>query len=207
MMWHFPHSSFQSTLRIGDYKFIRNYDYKNNPRTSEFELYKLYNSSTGEAKRVDIEEVNNLAKADPKKTKEMNAELTSILTEMKASYPSYNPHYKKDLEHKETVPNVISEHKKNGKVTFKYKENGAKMIKANIIYTTNGGHKYEEWYKADAEINDNFTITAVLPKGTTHYLINLIDEHNFLVSYPEMPSKKTLKKQKNKYSKYALENN
>jgi hypothetical protein len=26
----------------------------------------------------------------------------------------------------------------------------------------------------------------VLPEGTTHYVFNLIDENNFLVSYPDM---------------------
>ncbi|WP_405562456.1 sulfatase [Polaribacter sp. Asnod6-C07] len=207
MMWHFPHSSYQSTLRVGDYKIIRNYDYKNNPKTQEFELYRLYDTSNGIAERVDIEEANNLAKVDTKRTKEMNDKLTSILTEMKASYPSYNPFYLKKMEHKETVPTVISESKKKGKATFKYKENGAKVVKANLIYTTNGGHKYEEWFKADAKIEEDFTITAVLPKGTTHYLINLIDEHNFLVSYPEMPTKKSLKTEKKQYSKYALKNN
>ena len=204
MMWHFPHSSYQSTLRVGDYKIIRNYDYKNNPKTQEFELYRLYDTSNGTAERVDIEEANNLAKVDAKRTKEMNDKLTSILTEMKASYPSYNPFYLKKMEHKETVPTVISESKKKGNVTFKYKENGAKVVKANLIYTTNGGHDYEEWFKADANIEGDFTITAVLPKGTTHYLINLIDEHNFLVSYPEMPTKKSLRTEKKKYSKYAL---
>ena len=204
MMWHFPHSSYQSTLRVGDYKIIRNYDYKNNPKTPEFELYRLYDTSNGTAERVDIEEANNLAKVDVKRTKEMNDKLTSILTEMKASYPSYNPFYLKKMEHKETVPTVISESKKKGKVTFKYKENGAKVVKANLIYTTNGGHDYEEWFKADANIEGDFTITAVLPKGTTHYLINLIDEHNFLVSYPEMPTKKSLRTEKKKYSNYAL---
>ncbi len=207
MMWHFPHSSYQSTLRVGDYKIIRNYDYKNNPKTPEFELYRLYDTSNGTAERVDIEEANNLAKVDVKRTKEMNDKLTSILTEMNASYPSYNPFYLKKMEHKETVPTVISESKKKGKVTFKYKENGAKVVKANLIYTTNGGHEYEEWFKADAKIEEDFTITAVLPKGTTHYLINLIDEHNFLVSYPEMPTKKSLRTEKKKYSKYALKNN
>ena len=204
MMWHFPHSSYQSTLRVGDYKFIRNYDYKNNPRTNEFELYKLYDSSTGKDKRVDIEEANNLAESDPKRTKDMNDKLTSMLTEMKASYPYYNPHYKKEMEHKETVPTVISETKNKDEVTFKFKENGAKVIKANLIYTVNGGHKYEEWFRKEAQINSNSTVTVTLPIGTTHYLINLIDEHNFLVSYPEMPSKNFLKKEKKKYSKYAL---
>jgi arylsulfatase A-like enzyme len=204
MMWHFPHASYQSTLRVGDYKFIRNYDYKNNPRTPEYELYKLYTTNNGVAERVDIEEANNLASSYPEKTKEMNAQLTSILTEMKASYPSYNPYYKSDMEHKETVPTVLSQSKENNQVTFKYKENGAEVIKADLIYTTNGGHKYEEWFKTDAKINTDGTIAANLPKGTTHYIINLIDANNFLVSYPEIPTIKSLKMKKKKYSNYAL---
>ena len=206
MMWHFPHSSFQSTLRVGDYKFIRNYDFKNNPKTPEFELYKLYTTGNGIAERVDIEEANNLATTYPEKTKEMNSQLTAILTEMNASYPYYNPYYKSDLDHKETVPTVLSTSITNDQVTFKYKENGAKVVKANLIYTTNGGHRYEEWFKTDAKINADGTITTNLPKGTTHYIINLIDAHNFLVSYPEMPSNKTLKNEKKKYSDYALRN-
>jgi len=206
MMWHFPHSSYQSTLRVGDYKFIRNYDYKNNHRTTEFELYKLYTTNNGVAERVDIEEANNLATLDPKRTNEMNTKLNAMLTEMKASYPSYNPYYKNDIEHKETVPNVLSASKENNRVTFTFKENGAKVIKANLIYTTNGGHKYEEWFKTDATINSNSTATVTLPKGTTHYLINLIDEHNFLISYPEMTTIKELKSKKEQYSKYALGN-
>ncbi|MDO6736312.1 sulfatase [Wenyingzhuangia sp. 2_MG-2023] len=204
MMWHFPHSSYQSTLRVGDYKFIRNYDYKNNPRTTEFELYRLYDSTQGTMNRLDIEEANNLATIDPKRTAEMNAQLTAMLTEMNASYPSYNPNYKGNIEHKETVPTVISETKKKKKVTFMYRENGAKVVKANLIYTTNGGNKYEEWFKTDAKIHADATVTAILPKGTTHYIINLIDENNFLVSYPEMPAIRDLRKEKKKYSGFAL---
>ncbi|WP_179375938.1 sulfatase [Winogradskyella wichelsiae] len=204
MMWHFPHASYQSTLRIGDYKFIRNYDYKNNSRTPEFELYKLYTTNNGVAERVDIEEVNNLAMSNPEKTKEMNAQLTSVLTEMNASYPSYNPLYKSDMEHKETVPTVLFASKDHNQVTFKYKENGAEVVKADLIYTTNGGHRYEEWFKTDAKINADGTITANLLNGTTHYIINVIDANNFLVSYPEMPTIKSLKEEKKKYSNYAL---
>lgn len=205
MMWHFPHASYQSTLRVGDYKFIRNYDYKNNPRAPEFELYRLYNSDKEITQRVDIEEANNLANSMPDITKEMNNKLTSILTEMKASYPSYNPNYEGEMEHKETVPNIISASKNNNnQVTFKYKENGAKVVQANLIYSTNGGHRYEEWFKKDAQINSDYSVTTTLPKGTTHYIINLIDEHNFLVSYPEIPASKSLQQTKEKYSKFAL---
>lgn len=204
MMWHFPHSSYQSTLRVGDYKLIRNYDYKNNPRTPEFELYQLYDSSNGQSKRVDIEEAKNLATVQPKRVQEMNEQLTAMLTEMKASYPHYNPYNKNAMEHKETVPTVLSSSKKKNQVVFNYKENGAKVVQANLIYTTNGGHRYEEWFKTEGQINNDGTVTVTLPKGTTHYIINLIDEHNFLVSYPEMPAIKSMNKTKEKYSEYAI---
>ncbi|NRD20682.1 sulfatase [Winogradskyella eckloniae] len=206
MMWHFPHASFQSTLRVGDYKLIRNYDYKSNADTPEFELYQLYSTRNGKVKRVDIEEAHNLATTYPEKTKEMNDQLTSILTEMEASYPYYNPFYKNDLEHKETVPTVLSDSKENNQVVFKFKENGAAVVKADLIYTTNGGHRYEEWFKTDATVNSNGTITAILPKSTTHYIINLVDSNNFLISYPEIPANKTLRMNKQKYSEYALNN-
>ena len=36
MMWHFPNSvALESTIRIGDYKLIRNYDHVNNPGSTE----------------------------------------------------------------------------------------------------------------------------------------------------------------------------
>lgn len=207
MMWHFPHASYQSTLRVDDYKLIRNYDYKNNPNTPEFELYQLYDSSTGIPKRVDIEEANNLANSSPKKVKQMNEKLTDLLTEMDASYPSYNPYYGNELEHKETVPTVLSKSNNKNQVSFKYKENGAKVVKANLIYTTNGGHRYEEWFRKKATINTDGTITATVPNDATHYILNLIDEHNFLVSYPEMPAKKSIsKKKKESYATFAISN-
>ena len=59
-------------------------------------------------------------------------------------------------------------------------------MRANLIYTTNGGDYYEEWFREPASLLPGLKISAQLPKGTTHYLINLIDENNFLVSYPKM---------------------
>ena len=44
----------------------------------------------------------------------------------------------------------------------------------------------------------------MLPKGTTHYVINLIDENNFLVSYPKMKDGREMKKSKEKHSDGAL---
>jgi hypothetical protein len=43
---------------------------------------------------------------------------------------------------------------------------------------------------------------ATLPAGTTHYFIYLIDEHSFLVSYPEVDEVKR-SKAKQKHSGIA----
>jgi arylsulfatase A-like enzyme len=58
MIWHFPHASMQSTIRIGGYKLIRNLNHLFHPSIPQYELYQLYDQ---DGKRVDIEEANNLA--------------------------------------------------------------------------------------------------------------------------------------------------
>ncbi|MCM2371264.1 sulfatase-like hydrolase/transferase [Aporhodopirellula aestuarii] len=203
MMWHFPNSiALESTIRVGDYKLVRNYDHINNPGSPELELYRLYKTEGGTQKRGDIEEAKNLAASMPEKAQAMNAELTEILTGMKASYPYYNPAYQHDLPNKETVPAVVS-HKKNGNtVNFSYEENGAKVVRANLLYTLNGGHRYEEWFRMPATLRSGMKVNAELPEGTTHYVINLIDKNNFLVSYPEMADE--MGSRKEKYSERAL---
>ena len=125
---------------------------------------------------------------------------------MKASYPYYNPYYKGDLLHKETVPAVTDNSRNGNKVNFTFKENGAKVVKANLIYSLNGGARYEEWFQTTAVVKSNTTVEATLPEGTTHYIINLIDENNFLVSFPEMLSNSEMKKAKRKakFSQKAL---
>ena len=205
MMWHFPHSSYQSTLRDGNYKLIRNYDYKNNPKTPEFELYKLYTTVNGKQVRNDIEEAKNIASDFPSIVQDLNDKLTESLTEMKASYPYYNPNHRGNLENKENVPTVINSEKDGSNIKITFKENGAKVTSVDLIYTLNGGEKHEEWFKKTITIDRNIA-SGILPKNTTHYVINLIDENNYLVSYPEIPAFLSLKKNKEQYSKFALEN-
>ncbi len=188
MVWHFPNSvALESTIRVGDYKLVRNYEHVNNPATPELELYRLYKSEDGRIERVDIEESDNLADAMPKKARELNQRLSEILTEMKASYPYYNPNHHGELPHKEEVPTVVAHHRKGSTAEFTYREHGARVIRANLIYTQNGGQRYEEWFRKPAEVIPDDKVRAQLPAGTTHYYINLIDEHNFLRSYPEPP--------------------
>ncbi len=190
MMWHFPHGhALESTIIVGDYKLIRKYDHIDNPDVkSELELYQLYNSEdgeNGEMKRVDIEESKNLALESPELAKEMNLTLTKLLAEMKASYPSYNPKTPANIPNKEKVPSMIK-HALNGKsLTASYKNNGAKAKSVALIYTVNGGVEYEEWHRKMATIVEEGKISVTLPEGTTHYYLNIIDENDFLVSYPE----------------------
>ncbi|MEN8863790.1 MAG: sulfatase [Lentimonas sp.] len=189
MLWHFPNSqALESTIRIGDYKLVHNYDHLDNAHVTELELYQLYETKNGKPLRVDIEEAKNLADSMPEKAKAMSAELSERLNEMKASYPYYNPHFKDALANKETVPSVLSFAKNGDVVDFLFQENGAKVIRAQLIYTLNGGEKVfdEEWFRKPATLMPGNKISATLPKGTTHYVINLIDENNFLVSYPDV---------------------
>ena len=204
MMWHFPNSvALESTIRNSDYKLIRNYDHVENKNTVPLELYRLYNTESGKSVRVDIEEAKNLADEMPELTRQLNDQLTAQLTEMKASYPSYNPLCNK-LPNREAVPTVTSNSIEGNKVTLVYKENGAKVIKADLLYTLNGGKRYEEWFRVSADLSGNNKAEAMLPTGTTHYFINLIDENNFLVSFPELQIKKPTKKNRGKYSMDAL---
>ena len=189
MMWHFPHGGAQeSTLRIGDYKLVRNYDHINTT-TPHLELFRLYETIDGVQKRSDIEELKNLADKMPEKTKTMNERLSQILTEMKASYPSFNPDMKVAFPNKEKVCKILS-HKQDGQsLQFSFKENGAKVVKANLIYSLNGGTRYEEWFRLPITELSNGKINIEMPKGTSHYFLNLIDENNFLSSYPKVDKK------------------
>ncbi|HAR65959.1 MAG TPA: N-acetylgalactosamine-6-sulfatase [Lentisphaeria bacterium] len=203
MVWHFPHSvALESTIRIGDYKLVRNFDHVGNPHSPELELFRLYETRDGKQQRVDIEEAHNLAKKMPEKTAQMNAQLSARLSEMKASYPYYNPACKQPIKHKETIPLAIAHQRDGRTVSVAYREAGAKVIRANLLYTQNGGHRHEEWFRVPATLTGNNSATAELPEGTTHYLFNLIDEHNFLVSHPKMMD--TLTKNRNrKTSRYS----
>ena len=143
--------------------------------------------------RVDIEEANNLAAKKPEKTATMNHQLTEMLTEMNASYPYYNPS-NKELPGQTSVCTVKSHKVTENTVEFVFKENGAKVVRADLIYTLNGGEKYEEWFRTPATLKGGTTTSVELPAGTTHYYLNLVDVNNFMVSYPEVGQKGGLAK-------------
>ena len=205
MMWHFPNSiALESTLRIGDYKLVRNYDHVNNKYSPELELFRLYETQNGKQVRGDIEEAHNLADSMPEKAQAMNQRLTQVLEEMQASYPYYNPDYKFPLPNKENVCTVLTGVQQGDTVEFTYQENGAKVLRANLLYTLNGGDRYEEWFRTPAKLMPEGKVTAQIPEGSTHVVINLIDENQFLVSYPEVVDMMTRSKTKVNYSETAM---
>ena len=188
MMWHYPHGKNQSTIRSGDFKLIRNYD-TDSGKPPALELYRLVDTKDGKSARVDIEEAKNLAAEQPEKAAALNARLTEILTEMKASLPYWNPTCKKTpVTNHQKVPAVTGHTVDGQTVTANYKENGARVVRADLIYAISApgkrGQASQEWFRAFAEI-ENGQLKGTLPPDATHSLINLIDENNFMVSYPQ----------------------
>jgi hypothetical protein len=205
MVWHFPNSvALESSIRVSDYKLVRNYNHRHDPSAEPLELYRLYKTENGKQVRVDIEESKNLAKSDSQRARSMNDRLTQVLQEMKASYPYNNPAFRNAGPNAKKTP-TIATHSQNGNlVTFTYALHGAQVVRANLIYSTNGNGRHEEWFRASAELSSDHTITTDLPPGTTHYFINLIDENNFLVSYPDVPGGNHFNRTKEKFAKYAV---
>ena len=205
MVWHFPNSvALESTIRIGDYKLVRNYNHANEPDHHPLELYRLYQTRNGQQARVDIEEANNLAYIEPNRAQAMDDRLTAILNSMHASYPYNNPAYRGAGPTAKQAPQVTGVKQTRGRATFTFVENGARVIRANLIFTRNGNQKYEEWFRRPVKHLTDGRVTIDLPNGTTHYILNLIDENNFLVSYPDVPDGVQINKMKEKYAPHAI---
>jgi hypothetical protein len=121
----------------------------------------------------------------PERAAQLDKLLQQSLDEMKASPPYLNPKSPAKLRNSEKVCRPLKNGRDRHKVWMTFEDQGAKVVKAQLLHTDNGGHRYEEWYRTEAKLT-NGKVTAKLPRGTTHYLFNLIDENHFLVSYPEM---------------------
>jgi hypothetical protein len=123
---------------------------------------------------------------------------------MGASYPYYNPSCRRIGPEKERVPKPLSHEQKGRDVTLEYRENGAKVVRADLIYTLNGNDRHEEWFRSPAELGARNTVTARLPEGATHFFFNLIDENNFLVSHPVVPDAVTIRRTGAKFAPSAI---
>ena len=83
---------------------------------------------------------------------------------MDASYPYYNPQASRVGPEKKLVPVVKSHQQTSNAVKFTFTENGAQVIRADLIYSLNGGERYEEWYRIKDGVRKNNEISFSLPK-------------------------------------------
>ena len=206
MVWHYPHngaSGFQSTLLSGDFKLIRNYTFPGSS-VPPFELYQLGETKGDKTQRKDWEEKQNLAAEMPEKVAEMDRHLTAILEEMKASYPYLNPGFKRTFPGSKEVPTITECTVKDGRLAARFQENGSKVVRADLIYATDGGTIAEEWFRAPAEIVNDGRVQSAVPAGATHCYLNLVDSRNFLVSHPQAANKPTGPKKIASYSGTAI---
>jgi len=184
MYWHFPETGkFTSTIRKDGWKLFQNYDHVNNVDKDPFDLFELYDSTTGV--RVDIEEANDVYATDPDGVATtMTDELNTWLIEVDGGVARYNPNYNGNpaLPNQDQVPVLIDNGDNGGIAWVTYETDKTQVVEADLLYTLNGGDVWEEWFKAPATIVSPGRVEATVPEGTTHYLINLIDEYNFLVS-------------------------
>ena len=177
LFWHFPQSETSSAIRVGDHKLFRRY----RPGGWTSTVYQLTDSTAGQPERVDLEEQHNLAADNPALQQTLDARLSALIATSGGRLPYGNPKSKRQLPHQQQAPTILSHERGGHSVQITYRNNGAKLAFADIIYSPNDGR---EWLRLAAEIRDDRTVTAELPPEATHYFINLVDEHNFLVIDP-----------------------
>ena len=184
MIWHFPHSgALNSAIRKGRWKLFHNYDYRDNPHLTQYTLYELYDES---GQPVDITEQNNVSEQHPALVQELVAELRTQLNDMGAYAAYRNPKTTMPLADKEEVPVVLKDGREGELVWAEYETGKSAVKDAMLIYTYNGGTPREDWFSKRAQITSAGRVEARLPDNVTHYVFNLIDENDFLISYPEV---------------------
>ncbi|MDF7808118.1 sulfatase [Pontiellaceae bacterium B12219] len=182
MYWHFPHGgALHSTIRKDGWKLFRNYDYLDNPGLEPYRLYQLYDTNNADN---DIGEDVDLVDVETAMASQLSAELNNWLTDVGARLPHYNPTTTATLTNKENVPAVLDKGHSNGTAWVSFETDKAAVVHADLIYTLNGdGSADEEWFRMDAVLDAaHGRAEAGIPEGTTHYVFNLIDENNFLIS-------------------------
>ncbi len=204
MFWHFPHSvTLNTAIRKDRWKLIYNYDHINNPERNEYWLYELYQKD-GSAK--DLNEAVDVAAQYPEKTQELATELHQRLQDADAIPAYLNPRCPAPLPHQEEVAKILETGQEGRTVWAQCAPDTARVTKARLHYTLNGGaglHR-EDWFIAPATFTADGRVTATLPEGTTHYVFNIIDENNFLISYPDLGARIDPKKTTKVDSELAL---
>ena len=169
----------------------------------QLELYRLYRTENGKQKRADIGETHNLAEEMPDKAKELEAKRAALVAEMGGRYGYFNPDYPGDLAGKEKAPKILSHTQKGRDLAVTYENRGARVTHADLFYTLNGGSRDEKWHRADMTLEGRSKASVTLPKKTTHYLVELVDENSFLVVYPKIDAPK-MKQNKQPVSAAAI---
>jgi arylsulfatase A-like enzyme len=186
MFWHFPNGYCQQSAHLKNgYKLIYNHPYER----QRVELYQLYDAT---GKRVDWEEAKDVSSEEPEIAESMKQELLAFLKEMNAGMTNYNPSCTKvKMPGAGKFVSVIDQQITNRRVRLRYQENGAKLVSAKVIYSLNGDSEDSEWFPLEAKMipvsgKNPAKVEATLPAKTTHYLYNLVDENNFMVSFPQL---------------------
>jgi hypothetical protein len=186
MFWHFPNGYCQQSAHLKNgYKLIYNHPYER----QRVELYQLYDAS---GKRVDWEETRDISRKEPEIAESMKQELLAFLKEMNAGMTNYNPSCTKvKMPGAGKFVSVIDQQRTNRRVRLRYQENGAKLVSAKVIYSLNGDSEDSEWFPLEAKMipasgKNPAKVEATLPAKTTHYVYNLVDENNFMVSFPKL---------------------
>ncbi len=185
LFWHYPHTAaLQSAMRRGDFKLLKNF------RDNDYFLFRLYDEA---GDRLDWEEAVDLAGQSPYEDvlADMAAELEAFFADTAAVAPYLNPGH--DQVHlfpgHDRVPAFVEEGfnalSRNAYATYSAGPDWSPVVRAYLLYTPNGGGGYrdEEWFALEAQIDeDNGRVHAALPADATHFVFNLVDENNFLVS-------------------------
>jgi arylsulfatase A-like enzyme len=194
MVWHFPQMENSSSIRVGEYKLFR----KHASVEPERSLYRLYTGDR-QAVRGDIEEQQDLAAEMPEKAAELDARLTAAIREMGGRLHYRNPD-NRGLPDVDRVPEVVGHRQEGRRVVVTYRDRGAQVVYADLIYSQNGGR---EWQRAPGRLVGDDQAILTLPEGTSHYFVNLIDENNFLVIHPPI-DRPALAKSKQDFQDVAI---
>lgn len=179
MFWHFPHpTQCTATMRDQQYKAILNFGAEYIPSLVPLELYQLYGEN---GERLDLEEAQPIK--DPALIQKYQEKIQGYLDHYTATRPHYNPESKAlPAELRKSVPTVESHTIEEGTVSLTYKNHGAKLEKAYLLYLIPHPGDKPEWLRTPATINpESKTVTAALPPEAIGAEMNLIDENGFLV--------------------------
>ncbi|WP_339881483.1 sulfatase [Polaribacter vadi] len=207
LWWHYPYgdnSKNQSAIRSGDYKLYKNF------ANGTYVLHRLYK----DGKRFDLEEKYDIAKKEPKITKELSDKLEKYLKDYDAKLPYKSIANTKDASEKKNIaaiPMIINDSfdANSRKVSIQIEKGKSNVIESyalvKISDEVKGNKKGKKrkvkstYIKVPVEVSSNqLNYTFNVPTEASEYGIILIDENRFMVKgkFHELTSSDTPKKEK-----------